>query len=72
MVMMRILKHGNNKGYSFIDACIAIFITGTLLLAVLGFARTVINYSNKITSKIEKYIQNQNDYSHDWLESFEK
>ncbi len=69
---MQILKPGNNDGYSFIDACLSIFIAGILLLTVLSFSKVIINYSNKISLKTDIYINHQNDYSNTWMETFEK
>lgn len=56
-------NHGNNEGYSMVEAAVSLFITGLLLLVVIAFIRINISYSNKLEKKVDSYIQYKNEYT---------
>ncbi len=62
-IMMQTLRHGNNDGYSMVEAAVSIFIAGTLLLVILGFMIVSQRYTNKVIRQTELLIKMENDYS---------
>lgn len=60
---MRILHHGNDEGFSMVEAVVSIFVAAGLLLAVIGFVLTTTRYSDKIINRVDSYIIFQNDYA---------
>ncbi len=62
-VKMLISNHGNNEGYTVVEAALSVFVAGVLLLAVIGFAVTTKKYSQKINNRVDSYIQYQNEYA---------
>ena len=62
-VKMLISNHGNNEGYTVVEAALSVFVAGILLLAVIGFAVTIKKYSQKINNRVDSYIQYQNEYA---------
>jgi hypothetical protein len=46
-----------------VEAALSVFVAGVLLLAVIGFAVTTKKYSQKIISRVDSYIQYQNEYA---------
>ena len=64
--MKLISNPGNRDGYSVVEACVSIFVAGTLLLSVLGLVKGTINYSKKIYEIVNSNIENQNKYNLEW------
>ena len=60
---MQILHHGNNQGFSMVEAVVSIFVAAGLLLAVIGFILTTTKYASKIINRVDTYILFQNEYA---------
>ena len=58
---MPILHHGtDSSGYSLVEALVAVFLAGILLLGVLSGIIVSTKYSNKITGTIDSLIEKNN------------
>ena len=60
---MQILNPGNKEGFSIVEASVSLFVSGVLLLAVIGFAITTSKYTQKLINRVDSYIQYQNEYT---------
>lgn len=60
---MQTSGHGNDEGFTLAEAVVSLFIAGTLLLAIIGFASLSVRYTNRILQETDIYIQAQNEYS---------
>ncbi len=58
--MLKIFHHGNNKGYSLLDASIGLFIAGTTLLAVYALTSGLLSLTKKTATAITYIIQENN------------
>lgn len=60
---MQTSNRGSREGFSIVEASLSIFVAGVLLLAIIGFTGTTLKYTKKIISRVDSYIQYQNEYA---------